>query len=244
MKHTDHFHGSDLEKIERTYQVKKEELISFSANVNPFGLSNKLRATLSDRLDVITSYPDREYTALRAAIGNYCDTDPDNIIVGNGSTELISLFIQLKHPKKALILGPTYSEYEREIKIDLAQIRPTVAFPHLPENTKTIDEIKLLANDNHFTLYEREFLTSDIEKVFMVVCATNDRELNHTIGNLAKSLGLFVSVSDCKEECNFYFPAIAENSSTIVGIVGDGNNHHAVSQIAKKIRELERFYET
>lgn len=109
---------------------------------------------------------------------------------------------------------------------------------------KAIDEIKLLANDNHFTLYEREFLTSDIEKVFMVVCATNDRELNHTIGNLAKSLGLFVSVSDCKEECNFYFPAIAENSSTIVGIVGDGNNHHAVSQIAKKIRELEEFYET
>ena len=39
----------------------------------------------------------------------------ENIIVGNGSTELISLFIQIERPKKALILGPTYSEYEREI---------------------------------------------------------------------------------------------------------------------------------
>ncbi|OYP36776.1 threonine-phosphate decarboxylase, partial [Lachnotalea glycerini] len=39
------------------------------------------------------------------------------MIGGNGSTELISLFIQIKHPQKALIIGPTYSEYEREISL-------------------------------------------------------------------------------------------------------------------------------
>jgi 3-isopropylmalate/(R)-2-methylmalate dehydratase large subunit len=33
------------------------------------------------------------------------------------------------------------AEYERVIDIDLSKIRPTVAFPHLPENTKTIDEV-------------------------------------------------------------------------------------------------------
>lgn len=33
------------------------------------------------------------------------------------------------------------AEYEQVIQIDLSTIRPTVAFPHLPENTKTIDEI-------------------------------------------------------------------------------------------------------
>lgn len=33
------------------------------------------------------------------------------------------------------------AEYEQAIDIDLSKIRPTVAFPHLPENTKTIDEI-------------------------------------------------------------------------------------------------------
>lgn len=31
--------------------------------------------------------------------------------------------------------------YEREIEIDLSALRPTVACPHLPENTKTIDEL-------------------------------------------------------------------------------------------------------
>ena len=33
------------------------------------------------------------------------------------------------------------AEYDEVITIDLSQIKPTVAFPHLPENTKTIDEI-------------------------------------------------------------------------------------------------------
>ena len=55
--------------------------------------------------------------ALRTCIATYAGTQPENVIVGNGSTELISLFIQTKHPKKALVLGPTYSEYEREIAL-------------------------------------------------------------------------------------------------------------------------------
>ena len=33
------------------------------------------------------------------------------------------------------------AQYEREITIDLNTLKPTVAFPHLPENTKTIDEV-------------------------------------------------------------------------------------------------------
>ncbi|MCR5420586.1 MAG: aminotransferase class I/II-fold pyridoxal phosphate-dependent enzyme [Lachnospiraceae bacterium] len=117
IKHSDHFHGSDLEKIEEIYGIKKEEIVSFSANVNPLGLSNKLRETLSEHLDVITGYPDREYIKLRKVIADYCGSEYENIIVGNGSTELISLFIQIEHPKKALIVGPTYSEYEREVSL-------------------------------------------------------------------------------------------------------------------------------
>lgn len=117
LKHVDHFHGSDLEEIEREYGIRKEDIISFSANVNPLGVSPRLRNVLSERIDVITSYPEREYTTLRKSIARYVHTDVSNIVVGNGSTELISLFIQIEHPKKALIIGPTYSEYEREVSL-------------------------------------------------------------------------------------------------------------------------------
>lgn len=34
------------------------------------------------------------------------------------------------------------AQYDAEYTIDLSELRPTIAFPHLPENTKTIDEIK------------------------------------------------------------------------------------------------------
>ena len=117
IKHKDHFHGSDLEKIEQIYGIKKEEIVSFSANVNPLGVSPLLRTALSEQIDVITTYPDREYTSLRKCIAEYCGTEYENVIVGNGSTELISLFIQIEHPKKAMVIGPTYSEYEREISL-------------------------------------------------------------------------------------------------------------------------------
>lgn len=117
IQHKDHFHGSDLEKIEQVYGIKKETITSFSANVNPLGISPALRKTLSERIDAITTYPDRDYVSLRKCIADYVGTDFENIIVGNGSTELISLFIQVEHPKKAIVIGPSYSEYEREISL-------------------------------------------------------------------------------------------------------------------------------
>ena len=39
------------------------------------------------------------------------------------------------------------AEYERVIRIDLGSIRPTVAYPHLPENTRSIDEVEDIAID-------------------------------------------------------------------------------------------------
>lgn len=136
LKHKDHFHGSDLEKIEEIYHIKKEDITSFSANVNPLGISPLLKDTLSKHVDAITSYPDREYTKLRKSICEYTGAAFENIIVGNGSTELISLFVQTTHPQKALILGPTYSEYEREIALEGGQ---TLYYPLKEENNFQID---------------------------------------------------------------------------------------------------------
>lgn len=111
------FHGSDLEMIEEFYGVKKDDITNFAANVNPLGISPKLRKSLAENIDVIATYPDREYTNLRKCIADYAVTKIDKVFVGNGSTELISIIIQIKKPRKACIIGPTYSEYEREITL-------------------------------------------------------------------------------------------------------------------------------
>ena len=114
--------NESFEKIEKIYGIKKENIVSFAANVNPLGESGKLKTALSERIDAITKYPDREYTSLRKAIGSYCKCDYNHITVGNGCTELISLFIQITAPKKTLLLGPTYSEYERDLRINGSDI--------------------------------------------------------------------------------------------------------------------------
>ena len=82
IKHKDHFHGSDLEKIEEIYGIKRDEIISFSANVNPLGVSPMLRHSLAEQIDAITTYPDREYTSLRKCIAGYCGTEYENVIHG------------------------------------------------------------------------------------------------------------------------------------------------------------------
>ncbi len=117
MKKKPEFHGSDLEKIEEYYHIPKEEIISFGANVNPLGLSASVKQDLANNLDIISSYPDRNYTDLKKAISEYTGVESAHIVVGNGSTELISLLISQRVPKHALQLGPTYSEYARELSL-------------------------------------------------------------------------------------------------------------------------------
>ena len=109
-------HGGDLDIIEKNYKIAKENIIDFSGNINPLGISNKLEKTIKDNLSVITTYPDKDYISLKEAISKYCNCDKNHIIVGNGATEIISLFIKNLSPKNAIIISPSYSEYERELK--------------------------------------------------------------------------------------------------------------------------------
>ena len=118
MKKKVEFHGSDIEEVSSFYNIPIDDIVCFGANVNPLGLSETLKSKLAENLDLITSYPDRNYTALKNVIAQYCGISPEYVIVGNGSTELISLFMQTRKPEKALVLSPTYSEYGRELSLN------------------------------------------------------------------------------------------------------------------------------
>jgi len=109
-----HQHGGDLDAIERNYGIPKNQILDFSGNINPLGFPKSVSALLAKNIHLVSTYPDKQYTSLRKAIGNYTHANPEHIVVGNGSTELISTFIHTVHAKKTLILGPAYSEYERE----------------------------------------------------------------------------------------------------------------------------------
>ena len=109
------FHGSDIEKICEYYHLRKEDITNFGANVNPLGLSEHVKTSIAGHLDLLSAYPDQEYTSLRDTVSGYCGIPAEYILPGNGSSELISLLIETLAPKHTLILGPTYSEYSREL---------------------------------------------------------------------------------------------------------------------------------
>ena len=152
------FHGSDIEKICEVYHLNQKDIVKFGANVNPLGLSENVKKQLASRLDILSSYPDRDYTTLRSTISEYCNIPAEFILPGNGSSELIALLIQERNPKHTLILGPTYSEYSRELSFSGS----TQEYYHLREE----DNFVLNVDDLCQTLEENYD--------FLIICNPNN----------------------------------------------------------------------
>lgn len=88
------------------------------------------------------------------------------------------------------------------------------------------------------TVSRRTFAPGDEKGAFLLVAATDDRQVNALAGQLAKQAEAFVSVADRREECTFYFPALIEDGPITIGVAGDGRDHAAVAQRAGQIRRL------
>lgn len=112
-------HGGDVWDVSKQYNVRDKDILEFSANVNPLGPSQKISAAIQESYWQIPFYPDLSSKELREAIARYYgDIEPSNIIVGNGSMELIYLFCEafLERQDRVLIPAPTFGEYESAVK--------------------------------------------------------------------------------------------------------------------------------
>ncbi len=89
--------------------------LDFSANINPLG-SPPLEAIVLKELERIGYYPDNRYMEFRQAAARFVGVRPENIVPGNGSSELIRLFAEmtLGEGGLALIPQPTFGEYENQ----------------------------------------------------------------------------------------------------------------------------------
>lgn len=105
-------HGSpDYAELERL-GLAVEDVIDFSVCSNPFGPPSSIRHSLSKA--TIDKYPDTEATELRLALAQKLGISHKNIIVGNGSTELIRLaaLAYFSAGDKVVIINPDFGEYE------------------------------------------------------------------------------------------------------------------------------------
>lgn len=110
-------HGSlDAEEL-RSLGLRPEEVLDFSANINPYGPSPAvLPAVDGIPLD---RYPDRTSVELRAVLADSLGVVPERILPGNGASELIWLaaLAFIRPGSRVLILGPTFCEYSRAARL-------------------------------------------------------------------------------------------------------------------------------
>lgn len=110
-----HSHGGNREETARIHKIDVASIIDFSANINPLGISPKAKEAIIKAVHSIENYPDTESYEFVKALAVYHHMAPENIVAGNGSIEFIYLIPKVLKSKRALIVAPAFSEYERAL---------------------------------------------------------------------------------------------------------------------------------
>ena len=108
--------GLNLSEL-RALGLRPDEVLDFSASINPLGASPLVREALQ-RVDLV-AYPDPDCRDLREALSQQLGLELDGILIGNGATELIHLVARsvLRQGDAAAILAPTFGEFEAACRL-------------------------------------------------------------------------------------------------------------------------------
>ncbi len=86
---------------------------------------------------------------------------------------------------------------------------------------------------------ERNFKPSDVDDMFLVIAATDDRETNKLIAKLCKSKDILCNVVDAPEECTFIVPSSVERGPLSISVSTSGISPTLAASIRQ---ELEMAY--
>lgn len=107
-----HFpHGGDLIQLAKLSGFSPEQILDFSSNINPLGPPEWLRPVVSLALERVAHYPDPHSTRLVAAVAQRYGVSADEVLVGNGSTEILHLVPRAAKLRRAVIPVPCYLDY-------------------------------------------------------------------------------------------------------------------------------------
>src|SRR4051794_17133515 len=91
----------------------RPDWLDFSANINPLGPPASVLHALQRQLNGIAHYPDPACRDLTDRLAAHHGVDPVQIVVGNGSNELIYAIARAFRPRRVAIAEPTFTEYLR-----------------------------------------------------------------------------------------------------------------------------------
>lgn len=89
--------------------------LDFSVNINPLGIPEGIIKALHDAVSFCTCYPDMEAVQLRDALGRITGADKEDILCGNGASELFLAIVHALRPQKTVIPVPSFYGYEKAV---------------------------------------------------------------------------------------------------------------------------------
>ncbi|MHB8910416.1 MAG: cobyric acid synthase [Syntrophales bacterium] len=104
-------HGGNITKLAAAAGRPAGEILDFSANINPLGPPEWLRPLISSRVSTLVHYPDPDCTDLVRAFAERFGLAADEILMGNGETELLYLLPRVLGKRRAVIPVPAYADY-------------------------------------------------------------------------------------------------------------------------------------
>ena len=186
--------GKPIDELEREYGIR--DSIKLASNENPLGPSPLAVAAIRSALDGLHRYPDDGGHELVHRLAAHLSLDPDAIVLGNGSDEVLTMLARafLRPGDMAIIPQPSFLMYELVVRWAGAECR------FVPLKNMTIDLEAMLAqvtdrcrmvflcnpNNPTGTVVSREAFDAFLEKIPADLVVVLD-----------EAYGEFVRVDDC-----------------------------------------------
>jgi len=213
-------HGGDIWGFSRKYNIPLEEVLEFSGPINFLGPSPKAMEAVKQNAKLIKFYPDPNPVEFKKEIAKYvgCGIQEKNVLLGNGSIELIYLITEiLPRGHKAVIPVPSFSEYEKAT----LRVSGDPIFVQLPNDfSLDLDKIKKAVTN---------------ETKIMCICNPHSPS-----GRLYSKVELLELVNFCDKKDIIF--SIDENyiefddkslSNTLAGVVKDYENLFVIRSVTK-----------
>ncbi|MEG4069910.1 pyridoxal phosphate-dependent class II aminotransferase [Microcoleus sp. Pol11C2] len=116
-------HGGNLAWAAALAGCPPSAILDFSASISPLGPPESALAAIQSHLSSLTAYPDPDYGELRTALGEALNVDPDWILPGNGSAELLTWAAwDLSKLEATYLVTPAFGDYWRALSAFGAQV--------------------------------------------------------------------------------------------------------------------------
>jgi threonine-phosphate decarboxylase len=118
----DREHGGNIHAWAKEARIDAGQIIDFSASINALGPPACARKTFQRSCTEVLRYPDPYAEELKEALAKRHGMKPAELLIGNGSTQLIYLLCRALQPRKALVVEPAFSEYANAAKLAGAKV--------------------------------------------------------------------------------------------------------------------------